>query len=64
MGVLPWAGHGSETAEIPASRAGWPVFLAPAGSTRYDDRQQLLVILQPVSLIRKALPKLGEFLTV
>ncbi|GAB0190496.1 DNA repair protein RAD51 2 [Grus japonensis] len=32
-GTLPWAGHGSETAEIPASRAGgwrsWPQQEAP-----------------------------------
>lgn len=40
------------------------MFLAPAGSTRYDDGQLLLVILQPISLIHKALPRLSEFLTI
>lgn len=63
-GILPWAGHGSETAEIPVSRAGWLVFLAPAGSTRHGNRQQLLVILQPVSPIHKGLAKLDKFLKI
>lgn len=63
-GILPWAGCGSETAEIPVSRAGRLVFLTPAGSTRHDDGQQLLVILQPLLLIHKGLAKLGKFLKI
>lgn len=63
-GILPRPGHGSETAEIPVSRAGWLVFLAPAGSTRHGNRQQLLVILQPISPIHKGLAKLDKFLKI
>lgn len=64
-GVLPWAGCGSETADIPVSRAGQLVFLTPAGSTRQDDGQQLLVILQPILLeIHRGLAKLGKFLKI
>lgn len=61
-GVLPWAGCGSETADIPVSGAGQLVFLTPAGSTSHDDGRQLLVILQPVLLTHKGSAKLGKFL--
>lgn len=63
-GVLPWAGCGSETADIPVSRAGQLVFLTPAGSTRHDDGKQLLVILQPILLIHKGFAKLGKFFKI